>query len=68
LTVDYAKHQGLNIRGLILNNYDESNFMHVDNKKQIKRLTGIDVIACVKKGDKDLNISKDTILKILEDK
>lgn len=68
LTVEYAKLQGLNIRGLILNNYDENNFMHVDNKKQIERLTGINVIACVKKGDKDLNITKESILKIWEDR
>ena len=68
LTVEYAKQQGLNIKGLILNNFDENNFMHLDNKKQIERLTGINVIATVKKGDKDLDISKDDLLKIWEEK
>lgn len=67
LTVEYAKQQGLNIRGLVLNNYDENNFMHLDNKKQIERLTGVKVIATVKKGDKDLNISIDDLLKIWEE-
>ena len=47
-----------------LNNYDEYNFMHVDNKCQIERLTGVKVIAEVKKGEKDLNISEHDLLKI----
>lgn len=68
LTVEYAKLQGLKIKGIILNNYDENNFMYVDNKKQIEILTGIDVVACVKKGDNDLNITKESILKIWEDR
>ena len=32
LTVEYAKSQNLNIRGIILNNYDKNDFMHIDNK------------------------------------
>ena len=64
LTVEYAKAKGLNIKGIILNNYDEYNFMHVDNKCQIERLTGVKVIAEVKKGEKDLNISEHDLLKI----
>ncbi len=64
LTVEYAKARGLNIRGIILNNYDKNNFMHVDNKKQVEILTGINVIAEVKKGDRELNIEKDLLLKI----
>lgn len=68
LTVEYAKQQGINIKGLILNNFEEDNFMHLDNKKQIERLTGINVIATVKKGDKDLNISTNDLLKIWEEK
>lgn len=67
LTVEYAKQQGINIKGLILNNFEEDNFMHLDNKKQIERLTGIHVIATVKKGDNDLNISTNDLLKIWEE-
>lgn len=67
LTVEYAKQQGINIKGLILNNFKEDNFMHLDNKKQIERLTGINVIATVKKGDEDLNISINDLLKIWEE-
>ena len=66
LTVEYAKAQGLGIRGIILNNYIENDFMYEDNKSQVERLTGVKVIATVKKGDKDLNISQENLLKIFE--
>lgn len=61
LTVEYAKAQGINIRGIILNNYDENNFMHVDNKVQIEKLTGVKVLATVAKGDKDLKIDINSV-------
>lgn len=67
LTVEYAKSRGLNILGIILNNYDKDNFMHVDNKIQIERLTGIKVITTVAKGDSVLNIEKDSIFTLLEE-
>lgn len=47
LTVDYAKSNGIEIEGIILNNYESDNFMHWDNLEQIEALTGINVIATV---------------------
>ena len=64
LTVEYAKSCGLNINGIILNNYDSDNFMHQDNKKQVEALTGVKVIAVVSKGDKNLDISEKDLLDI----
>ncbi len=64
LTVEYAKAQGLDIRGIIFNNYDANNFMHVDNKKQVEFLTGIKVLAEVAKGDSDINISQSDLLEL----
>jgi dethiobiotin synthetase len=54
LTYEYAKANGLNIIGVIYNNYDPDNFMHIDNIKQIEKLTGLKTLATVKKGDKDI--------------
>ena len=54
LTVDYAKNHGINVKGIILNNYDENDFMQQDNRKQIEVLTGIKVISTVKKDAKDI--------------
>lgn len=64
LTVEYAKSCGLNVRGIILNNFVDDDFMHIDNKKQVEELTGVKVIATVKKDDKNLDITKESLLKI----
>lgn len=56
MTVQYARNHGINVKGIILNHYDESDFMQVDNKIQIERLTGVPVIATVKNDDTELDI------------
>ena len=40
--------------------------MHLDNKKQVEILTGVDVIATVKHNDKDIKISRDALLKLFK--
>jgi dethiobiotin synthetase len=66
LTIDYAKSHGINVRGIILNNYDKNDFMHQDNKLQVERLTGVKVIATVGKNEKDINITKEDLLKVFD--
>lgn len=65
LTVEYAKKCNINIKGIILNNFDETDFMQIDNKNQIENLTGIPVIAKVKNGDMEIFI--DNIEDIFEE-
>jgi len=64
LTVEYAKAHNLNVRGLILNNYIKEDFMHIDNRNQVEKLTGIPVIAEVAKGDTTLHIDEKVLLEI----
>ena len=66
LTVEYAKAHNINIKGIIFNNFDKNNFMHIDNKKQVEILTAIPVVACVKKGENDLSILKPELLEIFD--
>lgn len=47
LTTEYANQHGIKIKGIILNNYNENDFMQRDNKKQVENLTGIEVVATV---------------------
>ena len=54
LTVDYAKSNGIEIEGIILNNYESDNFMHWDNLEQIETLTGVNVVATVSRGASDI--------------
>lgn len=56
LTVNYARACGIAVRGIVLNNFVHGDFMHEDNKKQIERLSGVPVIACVAHGDAKLQI------------
>ena len=54
LTVEYARENGIEIEGIILNNYESDNFMHWDNLEQIEALTGINVVATVSHGSSDI--------------
>ncbi|MBQ8168210.1 dethiobiotin synthase [bacterium] len=56
LTVEFAKQKNIAIKGIIMNNFDENNFMHIDNKKSIEKLTGVKVIATVKTNAKDIEL------------
>ena len=54
LTVEYARENGIEIEGIILNNYESDNFMHWDNLEQIETLTGINVVATVGYNSSDI--------------
>lgn len=66
LTVEYAKNHGIKVRGIILNNYDETDFMQVDNKTQIENLTGIKVIATVEHNAKEIIFSNNVMLNLFQ--
>lgn len=57
LSCFYAENRGINIIGIVLNNYDKDNFMHIDNKKQIEKITKIPVIATVSENDDKINLN-----------
>lgn len=60
LTVYYMKQKGLELKGIILNNYDGS-LMQRENLKMIEELTGVPVIAKVKRGSADLDIEESVL-------
>ncbi|OPJ65615.1 dethiobiotin synthase [Clostridium chromiireducens] len=66
ITVEYLKIRNISIKGIILNNYNENNMLHKDNKKMIEAITKIPVIATVKENEKDLNISIKKLLGVFE--
>ncbi len=67
LTTEYIKSQGINVRGIILNNYTPDDFMEVDNKNQIEYLSGINIITEVHNNEKDLNITEEKLLSIFKE-
>lgn len=66
LTVEYAKTNGIQVKGILMNQYDESNEMHKDNHLQIESLTDIPIIARVKQHDTDLAIETTTLLQLCD--
>lgn len=46
-TVHYAESQGIAVKGIILNRYDETELIHRDNRRSIERLTQRPVVACI---------------------
>ena len=59
LTVEYAKQHNIKVEGIILNNFNPTGFMHLDNKEQVEYLTGVKVISTVQKNQTDINLLKD---------
>ena len=54
LTVEHARLHRLPVRGILLNRFEPGNLLHEDNRRQIERLTGIPVTACLSEGAQDL--------------
>lgn len=67
LTYEFAKNAGIKVQGFILNNYDEDDFMHSDNKRCIEELSGVKVIATVALNDKKLNIEDKYLMSLFKE-
>lgn len=67
LTTEYIKNTGIQMKGIIINKYNEKDFMQRDNKLQIENLTGVEVIAQVKENEKDFDINKDKLLSLFKE-
>ena len=66
LTVEYMKSNQIPIQGIILNQYEQGNPLHEDNKFMCERMTGIPVLACVKNGDTELELPVEQLQSLYE--
>lgn len=66
ITAEYLKNRNIQVKGIILNHYNEDNLLHEDNIKMIQEITKIPVIALVKENDKELDIDINKLLEIYE--
>lgn len=66
LTIAYLRQRGIPVRGIILNNYRADDFMQADNKKMMKAITGIPVIAQVAPSAKEIDIDVDFLKSLYE--
>ena len=66
LTAFYMKEKGMKVKGIIFNNFIPGDVLQEDNIKMCEHMSGLKVLACVKKGDKDLDIDIDKLKEIYE--
>lgn len=65
-TVEYIEKRDIKIKGLILNNYNDANFMHRDNLEMVEKMTGYKVVSTVKKNEIDIDIDKNILEGLFE--
>lgn len=66
LTAFYMKKKGMKVKGIIFNNFIPGDVLQEDNIKMCQHMSGLKVLACVKKGDKDLDIDINKLKEIYE--
>lgn len=67
LTAEYMKAHGIPIKGILFNHYQPGNKLHEDNLLMCETMTGLKVVACVKDGDSDLDISLERLEGLYEE-
>ena len=66
LTAFYMKEKGIPLKGIILNHFKPGDAMQEDNLKMCEYLTGVKVVACVRDGDTELDISLEQLKSLYE--
>lgn len=61
LTAFYMKEHNIPLKGIIFNHFRPGDVMQEDNLKMCEHLTGVKVLACVKDGDMELDMSVETL-------
>ncbi|NBH34199.1 dethiobiotin synthase [Clostridiaceae bacterium] len=61
LTAFYMKEKKIPLRGIIFNHFQPGNQLHEDNLNMCEAVTGVKVVACVREGDRELNISPELL-------
>lgn len=66
LTIEHLLCRNIPIKGIIFNNYIPHDLMQDDNERMIEEMTGIKVLAKVKKGDTELNMAVSCLQSLYE--
>lgn len=64
LSVRYMEARQIPVRGIVFNRFEPGNVLHEDNRSMCERLTGVQVVTCVKDGDSDIDISIDDLKRL----
>lgn len=66
LTSEYMKQKRIHISGIIFNNFSPGNIIHEDNAAVCKQMTGIPIIAKIKRDDKEIDIDIQKLVSLYE--
>jgi len=66
LTAAYMRAKGLAVKGIILNNFHPGDAMEEDNRFMCEAMTGVKVLACVRRGDTELAMDADALALLYE--
>lgn len=66
LTVDFMRRLGLNIEGIILNNFNPQNFMHIDNFEVVENICGVKVVGTVEENANQINFTQGALEALYE--
>lgn len=65
LTVEHLRAREIAVKGVILNNW-KGGTMEEDNRRMIEEMTGVSVVACVRKGDAELAMDAEKLAALYE--
>lgn len=66
LTAEHMRAKGLAVKGMIFNNYHPGDPMEEDNRFMCEAMTGLKVLACVRRGDTELAMDADALALLYE--
>lgn len=66
LTLDYLKRKNIKVNGIILNNYNEKNIIHADNKEYLSKILNIEIYTCITDCE-NINISPENLKDMFEE-
>ena len=66
LSAEYMKMRQIPVKGIVFNRYQPGNVLHEDNLAMCEYRTGLKVLACVKDGDTELDISPELLESLYE--
>ena len=66
LTSEYMKQKKLRTSGIIFNNFSPGNIIHEDNAAVCEQMTGIPIIAKIKRDDKEIDIDIQKLVSLYE--
>ncbi len=66
LTVEYMRSRKIPVKGILFNHFHPGNVMEEDNRKMCEYITGLKVLACVKDGDRELDVDAEILASLYE--